>query len=137
LKMKINELSTRYLIPGYDLEPTAVAEPEEAGEEYGDAPYGQMPPADLPSPGGWKELLGLNQVSPGPSQIDPPTRPASFKGVMRAKAQDASLPFPRSALLGGMGGAPSSPKVGRMLGLLAEYRRAAIRIRARTLDGRR
>jgi hypothetical protein len=134
--MKIDELSTRYLIPGYELEPTAVAEPEEAAEEYADAPYGQMPAADVPLPGGWKELLGLNQVSPGPSQIDPPTRPASFKGVMRAKAQDASLAFPLSTLVGGMG-ASSSPKVGRMIGLLAAYRRAASRIRARAMDGRR
>jgi hypothetical protein len=135
--MKIDDLSTRYLIPGYDLEPTAATELDEAGGDYGDAPYSQMPPADLPSHGGWKELLGLNRVSPGPSQIDPPTRPGSFKGVMRANAQDASLAFPGPALSGGAGRAPSSPKVGRMLGLLAAYRGAAMRIRARALDGRR
>jgi hypothetical protein len=134
--MRIDELSSRYVIPGFGLDPTGV-EPEESDKDYKDAPYSQMPAADVPSPGGWQALLGLNQVSPGPGQIDPPTRPASFERGAGANAASVFLGFSRNPFPGEMGTAFSSPKVGRMRDLLALYQQAEKEIRARSTGGGR
>jgi hypothetical protein len=135
MKTKLDELSTRYLIPGIELGPTAVPDPE-GGDNYGDAPYSQMPVvADLPSPTGWQDMLGLNQVSPGPSQIDPPPRPTSLEKATYA-AGVPPLHFLGNAPGNGIDRASASPRLDRMLGMLASYDRAARRIRARAGSGR-
>jgi hypothetical protein len=137
MTIKIDELNTRYLIPGIELGPAAAADPDGTEEDYGDAPYSQMPDvADMPSPIGWQDLLGLNQVSPSPSQIDPPPRPTSMEKGTTANAIGASsLRFLGSAPRDGRGAAPASPKIERMIGMLASYDHAARRIRARASEG--
>jgi hypothetical protein len=136
MKTKIDELSTHYLIPGVELAPTAVADPEMGEADYTDAPYSQMPAmADVPSPTGWQDLLGLNQVSPSPSQIDPPPRPTSLEKGATTNAPGAPLLLPGSAPGDGMGAASATPKFDRMIGMLAVYEQAARRIRARAAEG--
>lgn len=136
MRSKIDELNTRYLIPGIELGPAPAADPEVGEEDYGNAPYSQMPAmADVPSPTGWQDLLGLNQVSPSPSQIDPPPRPTSFEKRRAATAAGAFRLSPDSAHSKGMRAAPASPKFYRMIGILAAYDQAARRIRARASEG--
>lgn len=133
---KIDELNTRYLLPGVDLGTTAAAEPDDAEEDYSDAPYSQMPAmTDIPSPTGWQDLLGLNQTSPSPSQIDPPPLPPSLTRGADGNIGGGSLRFPEGASGGGIGAASISPKIERMLGMLAGYHQAARRIRARASEG--
>jgi hypothetical protein len=132
---KIDQLNTSYLIPGFELGPSFVADPEEADQDYEDAPYSQMQSlGDIPSPNGWKDMFGLNQVAPGPSQIDPPTRPVAERATS-TNATNASLSFPQNASYGGMGAAAASPKVKRMIGMFTAYEQATNRIRARASDG--
>lgn len=136
MRTKIDELSTHYLIPGVELGPAAVADPEGAEEDYGNAPYSQMPPmADVPSPTGWQDLLGLNQVAPSPSQIDPPPRPTSFENRRTANPVGASLLLTQSARADGMDASSATPKFDRMIAMLAAYDQAARRIRARASEG--
>ena len=131
MKINIDELNTRYLIPGLEIGPAA-ADPEGFEEDYSVAPYSQMSSVgDLPSPTGWQDLLGLNQMSPSPSQIDPPPRPASLGNRATAGETGGSLPFPGSTSRNGAGVASASPKFDRMLGILATYDQAARRIRVR------
>jgi hypothetical protein len=136
MTIKIDELNARYLIPGVDLGTTAVADSDGTEEDYSDAPYSQVPAVtDIPSPTGWQDLLGLNQVSPSPSQIDPPPLPASLKRGAIGNIGASSLRFPEGASGNGMGAASSSPKVERMLSMLAGYHQAARRIRTRASEG--
>jgi hypothetical protein len=133
---KIDELNTRYLIPGIELGTTSVADLDGAEDDYGDAPYSQMPAVtDMPSPTGWQDLLGLNQVSPSPSQIDPPPRPPALDKEPSANGIRNSLRFLASVNGNGMGSLSASPKVARMIGMLAGYDQAARRIRARAYEG--
>lgn len=132
---KIDELNARYLIPGVDLGTTAVADPDGTDEDYSDAPYSQVPAVtDIPLPTGWQDLLGLNRVSPSPSQIDPPPLPASLKRWAKGNTGSSSL---RSSEASGddMRAASTSPKVERMFGMLAGYDQAARQIRARASEG--
>jgi hypothetical protein len=136
MTIKIDELNARYLIPGVDLGTTAVADPDGTEEDYSDAPYSQVPEVtDIPSPTGWQDLLGLNQVSPSPSQIDPPPLPASLQRWAKGNIGGSSLRFPKDASGDGMGAALTSPKVERMFGMLAGYDHVARRIRARASEG--
>jgi hypothetical protein len=129
----LDGVSESYLFDRPDLTSAAAVETGEA-EEFDDAPYSQTASAvSAPSlSGGWKELLGLNQVTPGPSQIGPPPRPASFEGDTAANSANRNL------LRDGAGGrdaVSSSPRVGRMMDLIDAYQRTAGRIRARASDG--
>ena len=136
MTIKIDELNARYLIPGVDLGTTALADPDGTEEDYSDAPYSQVPAVtDIPSPTGWQDLLGLNQVSPSPSQIDPPPLPASLKRGANGNIGGSSLRFPEGASGDGTGAESTSPKVERMFGMLAGYDQAARRIRARASEG--
>jgi hypothetical protein len=133
---KIDELNARYLIPGVDLGTTAVADPDGTEEDYKDAPYSQVPEmTDIPSPTGWQDLFGLNQVSPSPSQIDPPPLPVSLGRGTGADIRGASLHFPKSASGDVVSAASTSPKVERMLNMLTDYDQAARQIRARASEG--
>jgi len=128
---RIEELNTRYLIPGMGQEIDTIGDPAGFEDDYGDAPYSQLPHlTDIPSPVGWQELLGLNQIPPSPSRIDPPPRPsASAEGAI-ANSEAASLRLPawphRSR-----SGEPLSPKIDRMMTMLAKHDRSVRRIRAR------
>lgn len=136
MTIKIDELNARYLIPGVDLGTTAVADADGTEEDYSDAPYSQVPGVtDIPSPTGWQDLLGLNQVSPSPSQIDPPPLPASPMRGPNANIEGGSLRFPEGASGDGKGAASTSLKVERMFGMLAGYDQAVRRIRARAYEG--
>ena len=133
---KIDELNSRYLIPGIDLGTTAAADPDDTEEDYSEAPYSQVPAVtDIPSPTGWQDLLGLNQLSSSPSQIDPPPLPPSLKRRANGNIGGGSLRFPEGASGGGTGAASTSPKVERMLSMLAGYHQAARRIRTRASEG--
>jgi hypothetical protein len=133
---KIDELNTRYLIPGSELGTTAMADPDGAEDDYGDAPYSQMPAmTDMPSPNGWQDLLDLNRISPDPSQIDPPPRPTSLEKGTAADAIDASQPSLGSLSGNGTVAVSTSPKVQRMIGMLAGYDLMVRRIRARASEG--
>lgn len=128
--MKIDDLNTNYIIPGFELESPAV-EPGESWDDYGDIPYSQAPVAtDEPLPASWQELLGLNLVPPDPSQIDPPTRPPFFNRKTAAKSQNTPRGFLQSAS-SDTEDSFLSPEVSRMIGLLAAYEREVGRIRAR------
>ncbi len=77
---KIDELNARYLIPGIELGTTAVADPDGTEEDYGDAPYSQVPAVtDIPSPiwlaGSARSKSGFTK-----SQPDRPSASASFAG---------------------------------------------------------
>ena len=133
---RIDELNTRYLIPGVDLGPTAVADAEGGEEDFGDAPYSHMPPmGEIPSPTAWQDLLGLNEVPPDPTRIDPPPRPTSFRQLPTANPVGGPLRLMESVSSDGAGTPSVSPKVQRMIGMLASYRQAARYIRARASAG--
>lgn len=136
MRSTIDELNTRYLIPGVELGPAAATDPEAGEEDYGNAPYSQMlAMPDVPSPTGWQDLLGLNQASPSPSQIDPPPRPTSFEKRKAAIAAGAFRLLPDGAHSKEMRAAPARPKFDRMIGMLAAYDQTARRIRARASEG--
>ena len=133
---RIDEINTRYLIPGFELGPASAADAEGIEEDYGDAPYSQMPlVGDLPSPTGWQDLLGLNQISPSPSQIGAPPRPASLRQWPPANSIGGRLRLVESMTGERAGALTGSPKVERMISMLARYERAARYIRARASEG--
>jgi hypothetical protein len=129
----LDGVSESYFFERPDLASAAAVEIGE-GEEFDDAPYSQVPSVvSAPSlSGGWKELLGLNEVAPGPSQIGPPPRPASFEGDTAANAANRNLLRDGAS---GMSAVSSSPRVGRMMEIIAAYQQTAGRIRARASDG--
>lgn len=132
---KINQLNTSYLIPGFELGPSFVADPEETDQDYENAPYSQMHSlGDIPSPDGWKDMFGLNQVVPSPNQIDPPTRPVSQMGTGASIRSDLAR-ISQSISSDSMGVAASSLKVKRMIGMFTAYEQMASRIRTRASDG--
>lgn len=135
---RIDELKTSYLIPGTDLGTTAVADPEGFEEDYGDAPYSRLPAfTEIPSPNGVHELLGLNQVAPSPTQIDPPPWPAIYsRGAATANRATASLHLPANAPGKGTD-VSASQKIERMKKLLASYDQTVRRIHARASGGGR
>ncbi len=136
MKTNIDELNTCYLIPGLEMGPAAATDPEGFEEDYSEAPYSQTSPVgDMPSPTGWQDLLGLNQMSPSPSQIDPPPRPACLGNGTTAGGTGGSLRFPGNTSSNGASVSSASPKFDRMLGILATYYQAARRIRARASEG--
>ena len=133
---RIDELNTRYLIPGVDLGLPAVADTDGVDEDYGDAPYSQTPAVgEIPSPTAWQDLLGLNQVAPDPSRIDPPPRPTSFRQWPNSNSIGGPWRLPGN-VNGSNAGAPAvSSKVERMIAMLARYERTARYIRARASEG--
>jgi hypothetical protein len=129
--MRINDLKAQYEIPGFEIAPRAF-EPEEAGDDFSDAPYSQDAAVlSVPSTAGWQELLGLTAIAPSPISIDPPTREKT-SGWRSGAA--ASYHLPREA--GGVGTEMSvtSPSVRQMMAVLAQTRRAVARIRARAKE---
>jgi hypothetical protein len=134
---RVDELNTHYLIPGVDLGPSAVADAEHVEDDWVDAPYSQVPPVgEMPSPTGWQDLLGLNQVAPDPSRIDPPPRPPSLQPWPTADVISRLLRFSGNVTRESAGAPRAlSLKVERMFGVLARYERASRYIRARGSEG--
>lgn len=132
---RIDELNSRYLVPGVDLDTAASAELEGFEEDFGEAPYSQLPPLmDIPSPTGWQDLLGLNQAAPSPSQIDPPPRPISYLRLGAANRLTTSLQVQTSFA---SSHAFATPKVERMKAMLSGYNQTVRRIYARASRGGR
>lgn len=132
---KIDELNSRYLVPGIDLGTAASTELDGLGEDPIDSPYGQLPPLmEIPSPTGWQDLLGLNHAAPSPSQIDPPPRPTSHLGV---RATNSATTSQRRQGPGGGTRASAPLKVNRMKAMLARYEQMVRRIHARATGGGR
>ena len=129
--MKVNNVNTQYEIPGFDIAPQAL-EPGEDNDFEG-APYSRDPGITSPPPaGGWQRLLGLMESSPTPTSIDPPTRQvtgrsrpgdtASYSVVgVQTDPGDAQLPV-------------LSPRVRRMMALLASRQEVVAKIRLRAAE---
>jgi hypothetical protein len=132
--MKIDDLNLRYTIPGQQPELNGVEEGDELDTDGEPAPFSQVQQFDAPLPGKWKELLGLTVVSPGPARIDPPIRPASEGVSGRSEADTFERRLLQANRVGASGGS-ISPKMRRMLDLLADRQRSTDGIRARALDG--
>ena len=130
--MRIDHLEAQYEIPGFEIAPRAF-EPEEAEEDFADAPFAQdVLVSTVPSPVGWQELLGLTTVPPSPISIDPPTRKISSgsrPGITTAyrlpENGNSSVVRARSA----------SVSVRRMVAVMTQTRHAIARIRARAQEG--
>jgi hypothetical protein len=132
---KINQLNTSYLIPGFELGPSYVEDPEESDQGYEDAPYSQMHAlGDIPSPDSWKDMFGLKKTAPGPNQIEPPVRPASEGSTSTSSLSDLIRTL-QNVSQSSSGLAEPSPKVKQMVRTFAAYAQMASRIRLRASDG--
>jgi hypothetical protein len=129
--MKVNNVNTQYEIPGFDVAPQAF-EPEE-DDDFEGAPYSRDPGVNSPPPaGGWQQLLGLMELPPTPTSIDPPTRQMMGRAHLgdtashvvagsqtdRNESQSIAL----------------SPKVNRMMTMLASRQEAVVTIRIRAAE---
>lgn len=131
--MNVDSVGAQYEIPGFEIAPRAF-EPEEVEDDPGDAPYSlsAMPLAN-PSPGGWQQMLGLDQIPPTPHSIDPPARPPAGS----SRPGSASHGLRAASGSGGTASAGSSASVRRMMAMVAQARRDVARIRARAAEGAR
>ena len=129
--MRIDHLEAQYEIPGFEVTPRAF-EPEEAGEDFADAPFGQdTAVSTIPSPTGWQELLGLTTIAPTAISIEPPTRKmtgGSRSGITAARR----LPGDTGTAGAKVQAAP--PSVRRLLAVMAQTRETVARIRARAKE---
>jgi hypothetical protein len=126
--MKVEDVNVQYTIPGHQSEISELAETGDADEvDY--APFSQMYQPEMPSLGGWRQLLGLSQPSPDPTQFDPPVKPAYFDGPERTQAEDAHRLLVENQ--SSREAANTSPKIRRMFDLLSAHQRAIDEIEAR------
>jgi hypothetical protein len=129
--MRIEQLEAQYEIPGFEIAPNAF-EPEEAGDDFADAPFGQDAGVSaIPSPSGWQELLGLTTAAPTAISIDPPTRKTTSgyrSGITNASRVLANAD-PAGAKL-----KTAPPSVRRMIAVMARTRQTVARIRARAQE---
>jgi hypothetical protein len=126
--MKINNVNTQYEIPGFDITPQAF-EPDESGEDFADAPYSLDPAiSSFPSPGGWQQLLGLTEIFPTATSIDPPTRQMTGEWNSKATAAYRILPGADS---GQRQSSALSPNVKRMHALFLNREKDLAKIRMR------
>jgi hypothetical protein len=129
--MKINNVNTQYEIPGFDIAPQAF----ESGEydDFEGAPYSRDPGVlTSPSTGGWQQLLGLREFSPTPTSIQPPTREVTGRSRMEATASYSTVKDQANRRDSQM--AALSPKVGRMMALLADRQETISKIRIRAAE---
>ena len=129
--MKVNNVNTQYEIPGFDIAPQAFEPGED--DDFEDAPYSRDPGLiSPPSAGGWQQLLGLLQPSPTPTSIEPPTRQMTGRSRLGDTASYS------------VGGNPEdrndsqssalSPKVSRMMTMLADRQEIVVKIRIRAAE---
>jgi hypothetical protein len=130
--MKVDNVNTRYEIPGFDIAPQAF-EPEEADDLEG-APYSRDPGIMFPpSAGGWQQLLDLMQSWPTPTTIDPPTRQMTKSSRAGATASYAAVK--NGPDRNGSQSTALTPNVNRMMKLLASRQEAIAKIRIRAAEG--
>jgi hypothetical protein len=129
--MKVNNVNTQYEIPGFDIAPQAFEPGED--DDFEGAPYSRDPGVISPPPaGGWQQLLGLMQPSPTPTSIEPPTRQTTGRSRLGATAS--------YSVIGNQGdrsdsqSAALSPKVSRMMTMLASRREVVAKIRIRAAE---
>jgi hypothetical protein len=129
--MKVNNVNTQYEIPGFDIAPQAFEPGED--DDFEGAPYSRDPGLISPPPaGGWQQLLGLLQPSPTPTSIAPPARQmtdrsrlgdtASYSIMGNQEDRDDS----QSPAL--------SPKVSRMMTMLADRQEIVAKMRIRAAE---
>ncbi|HEX4163991.1 MAG TPA: hypothetical protein VHZ55_00835 [Bryobacteraceae bacterium] len=128
--MKVEDVNVQYTIPGHQSDLSELAETGDA-DELDDAPFNQTYQQEMPSLGGWKQLLGLSRVSPDPTQIDPPPKPAHFDGSVRSDAEDTYRRLLESHI--GRESTSQSPRIKQMLDLLSAHQRAVDEIKARAV----
>ena len=129
--MKINNVNMQYEIPGFDIAPQSFEPGED--DDFEGAPYSRDPGVISPPPaGGWQQLLGLMQSSPTPTSIEPPTRQITGRSRLGATASysvvrnQADRDNSQLAVL--------SPKVTRMMTMLASRQEAVAKIRIRAAE---
>jgi hypothetical protein len=129
--MKVNNVNTQYEIPGFDIAPQAFEPGED--DDFEGAPYSRDPGIISPPPaGGWQQLLGLLQPSPTPTSIEPPTR----RTTGRSRLGDTAS----YSVVGNQGdrndskSAALSPKVSKMMTMLANRQEVVARIRIRAAE---
>jgi hypothetical protein len=132
---RIDDLNTRYLIPGASIDTTAAADPEGFVDDSSDnAPYSQMPAREnAPSDAGWQDMLGLDRIAPDPTQIDPPLR-SMLPGGEQSVDLVGSM-FSSTSVGLGQDAGEASQKVKQMMGMLAGYDLNVRRMRARASMG--
>lgn len=129
--MKINNVNTQYEIPGFDIAPQAFESGED--DDFEGAPYSRDPGTiSPPSSGGWQRLLGLTQSTPTSTTIDPPTRQVTGRSRLIETASysvaGAQAGSDNSQL------AALSPRVSKMMAMLASHQEAVAKIRLRASE---
>jgi hypothetical protein len=123
--MKVNDVNTQYEIPGFNIAPQAFEPGED--DDFEGAPYSRDPGVISPPPaGGWQQLLGLMQPSPTPTSIEPPSRQVTGRSRLVATASYSVL---NQADGNDSQPAALTPKVTRMMTLLASRQEAVAKIR--------
>ena len=123
--MKVSDVNTQYEIPGFDIAPQAFEPGED--DDFEGAPYSRDPGVISPPPaGGWQQLLGLMQPSPTPTSIEPPSRQVTGRSRLVATASYSVL---NQADGNDSQPAALTPKVTRMMTLLARRQEAVAKIR--------
>jgi hypothetical protein len=131
--MKINNVNTQYEIPGFDIAPQAF-EPGEEDDDFEGAPYSRDPGLiSLPPAGGWQQLLGLMQPSPTPMSIDPPTRQMTGRSRMGVTASYSVVRDKEDQR--DLQSTTFSPRVSRMMTILASRQETVAKIRIRASEG--
>jgi hypothetical protein len=129
--MKVNNVNTQYEIPGFDIAPQAFEPGED--DDFEGAPYSRDPDLVSPPPaGGWQQLLGLMQPFPTPTSIEPPTRQMTARSHLGDTASHAVV---ESQTDRNNSQSPElSPKVSRMMTMLASRQEAVVTIRIRAAE---
>jgi hypothetical protein len=129
--MKVNNVNTQYEIPGFDIAPQAFEPGED--DDFEGAPYSRDPGViSAPPTGGWKQLLGLMQPSPTPTSIEPPTRQMTGRSRLGDTASHPVVGHPTDR--NDSQSANLSPKVSRMMTMLASRQEAVVTIRIRASE---
>jgi hypothetical protein len=129
--MKINNVNTQYEIPGFDIAPQAFEAEEDS--DFEGAPYSRDPGIIAPpATGGWQRLLGLMQSPPTPTSIDPPTRHVT--GLSRPVGTASYSVAGTQTDHDHMQSASLSPRVSRMMTMLAHRQEAVAKIRLRAAE---
>jgi hypothetical protein len=129
--MKVNNVNTQYEIPGFDIAPQAF-EPEE-DDDFEGAPYSRdSGVTSHPPVGGWQQLLGLMQISPTPTSIEPPTR--QMTGQSRLGSTASYSVTGNQADRNDSQSTAITAKVSRMMTMLASRQEAVVKIRIRAAE---
>jgi hypothetical protein len=129
--MKVNNVNTQYEIPGFDVAPQAFEPGED--DDFDGAPYSRDPGVVSPPPaGGWQKLLGLMELPPTPTSIEPPTRQTTGRSHLGDTASHAVVGSQTDR--NDSQSTELSPKVSRMMTMLASRQEAVVTIRIRAAE---